>query len=302
MHTCPWSGSYTLELMEMKWYERQFLVYNGVLIPLGRALFNADNRAFRYGDAIFETIRISKAEPLFWDWHYQRLILGMSVLKMSVASLPSKQLLRESVIDLVVKNRIFADARVRLTVFRKGEGFYTPRQMQVSWLIEADNLGSTGYSFPDKGLKIEVSTDFPKQLSPVSPFKTAGSLPYVMAGIFAKENAVDDCLIVNSAGKIIESYNSNLFWVKDEIIYTPIIASGCIDGVFRKAVLEAAASLKVKVVECSGASLEELREADEIFLTNVISGIRWVAAFKDRRYYASISKRLQREIDEFINL
>jgi branched-subunit amino acid aminotransferase/4-amino-4-deoxychorismate lyase len=275
---------------------KQYLVYDGVLVSPDVPLLHSTNRAFRYGDGLFETIRFHKGEPLHWRFHYQRLLKGMAVLKMASGSFPSRQKIQDSITDLVVKNRIFADARVRLTVFRKGEGLYTPDKMQVSWLIEATNLHQTGYSFPEKGLKIDIYKDFPKLFSPISPFKTVGSLPYVMAGIFCAENNLDDCLLVNGQGKLIESFNSSLFWVKDNVVYTPLISSGCIDGIFRQRVMDAVRQLGIRLVESTGASEIELRDADEVFLTNSISGLRWVAAFREHRYFTKVSKMIFRTI------
>ncbi len=283
--------------MEEKWYERKFLVHDGILIPAGRPLLDTSNRAFRYGDAVFETVRVNRGRVLFWDRHYTRLITAMSILRMSVPSLPSKEQLHESIKDLVVKNRIFYDARIRHTVFRKGGGLYRPQKLQVSWIIEAEDLGHTGYTFPERGLKVGIYTDFPKNLSPISPFKSCSSIPYVLAGIFCDDNGLDDCLIINDKGKIIESYNSSLFWVKDNAVFTPLVSSGCIDGVYRKAVMDAAAKLGINTTENAGATKDDLTNADEIFLCNVISGIRWVSALDDRRYYAGVAKRLQQEIN-----
>jgi branched-chain amino acid aminotransferase len=216
----------------------------------------------------------------------------MAVLQMAAGSFPSREMIRDSITDLVVKNRIFSDARVRLTVFRKGAGLYTPDKMQVSWLIEATGIGQTGYSFPEKGLKIDVFKDFPKLYSPVSPFKTVASLPYVMAGIYCKEHHLDDCLVVNGQGKLIESFNSSLFWVKEDVVYTPLISSGCIDGVIRKKVLEVVGHLGLRLVESAGATEEDLQQADEVFLTNTIRGLRWVGAFRAKRYFARVSKSI----------
>ena len=273
---------------------KQYLVYDGVLVSPDAPLLRSTNRAFRYGDGLFETIRFYKGEPLHWDEHYQRLLKGMAVLQMATGSFPSRQMVRDSIIDLVVKNRIFADARIRLTVFRRGEGLYTPDRMQVSWLIEATNLRQTGYSFPEKGLRVDIFRDFPKLYSPISPFKTVASLPYVMAGIYCKENNFDDCLMVNGQGKLIESFNSSLFWVKDNVVYTPLVSSGCIDGVFRRRILEVIPKIGLRLVESTGASEDDVRNADEVFLTNAISGIRWVGAFREHRYFTHVSQKIFR--------
>lgn len=277
---------------------KQYLVHDGVLLSVGHPLFGADNRAFRYGDVVFETLRVHRGRILFWERHHQRLLSGMAVLQMAVASLPPAQALYNSIIHLVVKNRIFYDARIRLTVYRKGAGLYTPERMQVSWLIEATDLQQTGYGFADKGLPIGIFSGLPKLAGPLSPFKTGASQSYVVAGIHAREQGWDDVLVVNGQGLVIESFNSSLFWVKDEVVYTPLVSSGCIDGVLHRELQQLAGQEGIKWVESPGAREAELLDADEIFLGNVIAGIRWVAAYKNRRYFARISKRLHRALKE----
>ena len=127
--------------MEEKWYERKFLVHDGILIPAGRPLLDTSNRAFRYGDAVFETVRVNRGRVLFWDRHYTRLITAMSILRMSVPSLPSKEQLHESIIDLVVKTYLLR-CQNQAHGIPKGGGLYRPQKLQVSWIIEAEDLGT----------------------------------------------------------------------------------------------------------------------------------------------------------------
>jgi branched-subunit amino acid aminotransferase/4-amino-4-deoxychorismate lyase len=281
---------------------KNLLVYDGVLRTADAPLFKSTNRAFRYGDAIFETIRFHKGEPLFWPDHYRRLLNGMAVLRFSVKGFPSSLNLKESIIDVVVKNRIFSDARIRLTVFRKGEGLYTPDSLNASWIIESSELPHKGYDFPEKGLLIGVYRDFPKQVSPVSMFKTCFSLPYVMGGIYSRENEYDDCLLVNDKGKLIESVSASLFWIKGNNLYTPLISSGCIEGIMRKQIINIAPLCGLKLIENQGASEEEILTADEVFLTNTIGGIRWVSGFKENRYFATKTKELYRKLKELYEI
>lgn len=279
---------------------KQYLVYDGVLRPVDVPLFRSTNRGFRYGDAIFETMRYHKGRPLFWDAHYRRLIQGMAVMRFLIKGFPTADELLDSISDLVVKNRLFYDVRIRLTVFRKGEGLYTPESLQASWLIETTPLTETGYALPEKGLLIDVFKDFPKLHSPLSAFKSASSVPYVLAGIFCRENDLDDCLIVNGNDKIIESLSSSLFWIKHQTLYTPLVSTGCIDGVMRKQIIELAPLVGLKLVENQGATQRELMEADEIFLTNAIGGIRWVSGFRGRRYFSKYAGDLYRKLMEQI--
>jgi branched-subunit amino acid aminotransferase/4-amino-4-deoxychorismate lyase len=100
--------------------------------------------------------------------------------------------------------------------------------------------------------------------------------------------------VVNGQGKLIESFNSSLFWVKDNVVYTPLVSSGCIDGIFRKSVLEVVRQLQLRLVESTGATEDDILYADEVFLTNTISGLRWVGAFRGQRYFANVSKKIFR--------
>ncbi|TCO07087.1 aminotransferase class IV [Natronoflexus pectinivorans] len=276
--------------------EKKYLVVNGVLQLQDAPIFTSQNRAFRYGDGLFETVRFQKGEPLFWSNHYSRLIQGMSVLKFSLRGFPSSSELKSSIQNLVVKNRLFYDSRIRITVFRKDGGLYTPQNLTASWIIEAADMKQTGYQFAEKGIFIDLYRDFPKLPSPVSAFKTIGCHVYILAGIYNKENGTDDSLIINGNGKIIESISSNLFWVKNGVLFTPLISTGCIEGIFRKQVLDAAETNKIKSIQTTGATEDELLDADELFLTNSINGIRWVAGFRERRYYTRTALLLYKTI------
>ncbi len=264
---------------------KTYLVYDGLYYLTDTPLFKSDNRAFRFGDGLFETIRYHKGRPLFFPEHYNRLIRGMAVLRLSVQGFPSRVELEERMVSLVNKNRFFGDVRIRVTVFRKGEGLYTPQNLQASWIIEASPLPFEGYPLNDKGLVIDFFSEFPKQVSPISPFKTVASMPYVMAGLFCKEHNIDDCLLQNGQGKYIESVSSNLFWIKDDTFYTPGIGSGCIEGIIRQKLMEILPQQGYKIVELPGTTASELQLADEIFLTNSINGIRWVVGLGETRYY-----------------
>ncbi|MDG5799017.1 aminotransferase class IV [Marinilabiliaceae bacterium ANBcel2] len=281
-------------------HSRSYLVYDGLLRNSNTPVFKSTNRAFRYGDAVFETVRVHKGEPLFWNHHYERLMLGMSVMRFSLKGFPSRNRLKEQICNLVVKSRIFYDARVRITVFRSGEGTYTPISNAASWIIEANSLNQTGYDFSGKGVMVDIYNDILKQHTPFSSFKNGASQIYVLAGLYAKENLYDDVLILNSEERAVESVSSSLFWVKNGTIYTPLISSGSVDGVMRRQIVDIASKNRIPVIENSGASIEELMQADEIFLTNVIVGIKWVGALRERRFYCEKSKELYHLLNNYI--
>lgn len=280
---------------------KKHLILNGHQYECGKALFTHENRAFRYGDGLFETIRCHKTIPLFFDQHYDRLIRGMAILKLSVADLPGPDMFKSYIERLIVRNRIFYDARVRISVFRRSGGLYTPENNRPAWLIEATPLPNKGFLLNDRGLKIGTFDGFPKAWSLTAPFKTLSATPYILAGIYKKENHLDDCLILNQNNKWIEAISSNLFWTKDQVLYTPSVAAGCVDGIMRKQVLKFAALNNIPVKETTGATKEELLNADELFLSNAIQGIQWVVAFENKRYYNRLPKVITQWLNEEIS-
>jgi branched-chain amino acid aminotransferase len=279
---------------------KKYVLLNGHFYETGRPLFSPDNRAFRFGDGLFETMRCYQTSPLFFEDHYQRLVRGMSVMKMIVASLPPIEILREHIERLVVRNRIFYDARVRLTVFRREDGLYTPETNSISWLLEAFPLTNRGYQLNEEGLRIGTFDQFPKNWSLSAPFKTLSCTPYILAGLHKKEQHWDDCLILNQDKKFIESISSNLFWIKNNSLLTPSVATGCIDGIMRKQIIKFAKLTNLHIIETTGASKQELLDAEEIFLTNSIAGIKWVVALDNKRYYNRLPKKIIRWLNKKI--
>jgi branched-chain amino acid aminotransferase len=262
-----------------------YINYNGELITADAGLDYSLNRAFLYGDGLFESMHAFGLQVQLFDLHHQRLAAGMKALKL----LPDEKLKKESLhfeIDRLLKrNKYFGGTRVRLTVFRKDGGLYSPETCNVSFVITANALQNKFYKINEKGYTIDIFTALRKSVNYLSPFKTCSSLMNVMAGIYCSENQLNDCLLLNEKNRIIESYHSNIFIVKDNILYTPDVDSGCIMGVMRETILGIAKQIEIKVVEVEGFVEKDLLLADEIFLTNAIEGIRWVLAFKNRRYY-----------------
>ncbi|PWD99930.1 aminotransferase class IV [Marinilabilia rubra] len=281
---------------------KKYLILNGHFYETGKAIFSSENRAFRYGDGLFETMRCHKTVPLFFDDHYERLLRGMAVMRMSVAALPPLDIFKGHIERLIVRNRIFSDARVRLSVFRREGGLYTPESNSISWLLEATPLKEKGYQLNEDGLKIGVFHGFPKTWNLAASFKTLNCTPYVLAGLHKNEQHWDDCLIENQDKQLIESISSNLFWTKNGQLFTPGLPSGCVDGIMRKNTLQFAASQSIAIKETGGVSKEELLNAEEVFLTNSVNGIRWVMAFEEKRYFNKLPKEITRWLNKAIQL
>ena len=278
---------------------QQFVNHNGAYFESDQPLIAANNRAFCYGDALFETIRITNHHPQFLKEHLHRLHVGMEILKMQPNPVFTETFLENSILELAKKNGLTSDGRVRLTVYRNVGGFYAPNDNSVSYLIEVTPLEEQGYAINVKGFKVDLYNGTKKALNPLSSIKSANSAIYVMAGIYKKSNFLDECLLVNDNGNITEAISSNIFAVKNGVLYTSPISDGCIDGVMRKKIIEIAKTNRIAVDELS-IMQNVLLGADELFLTNAINGIRWVLSYKQKTYSNNTSKKLVEKLNELI--
>ncbi|MFL5762775.1 MAG: aminotransferase class IV [Bacteroidia bacterium] len=276
-----------------------YINHNGNFIPSDAPVVTAQNRSFRYGDALFETVRIANYNPRFLKEHLQRLYAGMQLLKMEPAESLNELFLEHAILELAQKNNITSDGRVRLSVYRNNGGFYAPDDNGISFLIEAYPLEEKNYVLNSKGYTVDLYTEFKKTQNALSSIKSANSGIYVLAGIFKKQNQLDECLLLNDKHHIIESISSNLFAVKNGVLYTPPVDDGCVNGVMRKKIIEIAQANKIAVYEIS-VMQNVLLGADELFLTNTISGIRWIVAYKQKRYFNDTSKRLLQKLNELV--
>lgn len=278
----------------------QFIYHNGIISTGTSAGINVCNRSFRYGDGLFESIRIANHRPQFLKEHLKRLHTGMQVLKMQINSSLNESFLEKAITELSKKNNIGPGGRVRLTVYRNDGGLYTPDTNEVSYFIEIDPLEDAKYMLNQKGYSIDLYSEFKKQQHVLSNIKSANSMLYVMASIYRKQQGLDECLILNDKHYIIEGISSNIFAVKNGVLYTPPVSDGCVDGVMRRKIIEIAQANRIAVYEIS-IMQNVLLGADELFLTNAVQGIRWIVAYKQKRYFNNTAKKLTEKLNELIS-
>jgi len=273
------------------------LSYNGDFYSEDTALFTADNRAFRYGDSLFETIHCNGTQIQFFDEHIERLKLGMNQLHMEIPD-NFPEIIEQNIKSLITKNKSFLGTRIRLSIFRNSGGLYTPKTNRISYLIESSKLEEPQYFLNKKGLKIGLFDTYKKTSNSLSGFKTGNSLPFILAGLHKSEKKWDDCLLINERQNLVESVSSNLFVVKDGILFTPSLESGAVNGIMREQIIQIALDLGITVYDDCIMKPEQLMEADEIFLSNAIVGIRWVVAYGERRYFNRSAKVLIEELNK----
>jgi branched-chain amino acid aminotransferase len=278
-----------------------FCNYNGHLISIYEPAVSFANRAFRYGDSLFETIRVINGKIMFMTDHLRRIKIGMTVLRMNIPSEFNVDNISRLTSELIQKNNIADDARVRLTIFRNEGGFYAPHTNEISFLIEAEDLEHRGgYNLNEKGFAVDVFHDIKKHKNKLSNLKTGNALIYVLAGIYKKDIKMDDCLIINEDGNVCESISSNIFIVKNGALYTPALSEGCIEGVMRKQVVDIAQQHRILCYEITLA-FNTLMNADEMFLCNSIQGIRWIEKYKTKIYQSKLAAFFVEKLNEGVS-
>ncbi len=279
-----------------------FINFNGKIIESNIPIIAAQNRGFRYGDGIFETIKYKNKHLILIEEHIERLWKGMLMLHFEAPKLFIKEKLINEILLLLKKNKLDA-ARVRLTIVRGNGGLFDAENHQPNYIIETLPLGEQNGLWNENGLQLCIYKDAKKSIDAFSNLKTNNYLPYLMGAIFAKQQLCNDALILNTNGNICDSTIANIFFIKDEIIYTASLAEGCVAGVMRQWLIQTLISNYYDVKEIS-ITKNDLLQADEIFLSNSIYNIRWVAGLEKVNYsnqftFKIVHKLMQEKEDIF---
>lgn len=273
--------------------------FNGTL-----GLQNQDltaNRAFKYGDAIFETLKVVHGKVLFLEDHYFRLMASMRVIRMEIPMQFTMEFLESEILKLITETDLLnSSVRVRMTVYRVSEGFYAPINNNVSYVIEANELSDEFYQVKNTPCVVDLYKDHYITPQLLSTLKTNNRVLNVIAGIYATENELDNCLLLNSNKQVVEAINGNIFVVKGKSIKTPPLTDGCIKGIMRMQLLGLIPKMEGYVLEEASISPFELQKADEIFITNVVKGIVSVTKYRKKVFETSVASKLTEILNEQI--
>lgn len=270
---------------------------NGRLFLENENNISVNNRSFRYGDGFFETIKLVNNQIQFKELHFERIAQTLDILKFQQPTHFSFEKLEEQIIHLAKKNHHNNLGRLRVTFYRNDGGLYDVINLQPNILIQSFPLQQTVKKLNENGLTIDVYTLARKSCDVFSNIKSNNYLQYTMAAFWAKENKLNDALLLNSQNNIADSTIANIFIIKDEIISTPSLHQGCVDGVMRKHIIHTLKSNNILISE-TAISVNDVMHADEIFLTNVIKGISWVKACGERAYSNNNTQKIARLIYE----
>ncbi len=269
------------------------LNFNGKLIEQSAFSLSAANRAFKYGDAIFETLKIKNSSIVFWEDHYFRLMASMRMLRMEIPMEFTLEFLEEEILKTVQASAFKDQARVRLSVFRKDGGKYTPLTNEVDYLVEvSENTSSVKESY-----RIDLFKDFYNYSGLLSTIKTSNRMLNTLASIYKEENEFDNCILLNEKKGIVEAINANIFIVKGNEVKTPSLEEGCIKGIIRKKVIELLQKNEDYTIVETGISPFEMQKADEVFLTNAIIGIQPVTHYRKKEFATKVGEKLQASLN-----
>jgi branched-chain amino acid aminotransferase len=273
-----------------------YINFNGEILPADSILLSIANRAFKYGDGLFESMRLMKGKLQFPDLHAERLQRGMKALKIDGYSQTDSWFLKDKVEELARRNKV-KHGRLRLTVYRDAEGLYAPTQNKMGYCLELTPTDEPRYFLNERGLIMDIYSELPKPLNYLSAIKTCNSLIYVMAGLFKQQNKLDEVFLLNANGFLCEAGAANIFVWYQNHLYTPALSEGCVEGVMRQVVIQLALDNNIPVTEAQ-INAEILNEADEVFLTNASRGIQWVMGYGVKRYFNRVSKGLMDELNK----
>ena len=275
-----------------------FFCYNNKFYPENTPVITSGNRSLRYGDGLFETMKVIDGKIINGSYHFERLFKGLSLLQFEIPKNFTLEFLQNKIQRLLEKNNHLKTARVRLMLFRSDGGLFDPENFSPNYIIESWAM-SENQQLNENGLVTDVFPDARKSCDMFSNLKTNNYLPYIMAAFFAKNNKLNDCIVLNTFGRICDSVISNIFIIRGEKIYTPPLSEGCIAGIMRRWMIEKFTLKPYKVVE-KELEINDLLDADEIFLTNSISHFRWVKTFRDENYTNTVVKEIYKSFAQTI--
>ncbi|GAB3792200.1 aminotransferase class IV [Spirosoma humi] len=249
-----------------------FLVYNSDILSEGDFRLLINDRAFQYGDGLFETIRYEANRVWFWPDHYARLSAGMTALQLTQPKNLTSETVHAAILHLLRVNDLTRQpARIKIQVWRQAGGLYTPATNEANLLITV--RPGNAFSITEKA-QTGIYDAFRLSPSPVSAFKTLNALPYVLAGVYKEQHKLDDVILLDTDGHLAECLASTLFWYAHGTLYTPSLQTGCINGIVRQQCLRTAPALGISVQE-GLYKPELLSETEAVFCANVM-GIQWL--------------------------
>ncbi len=244
---------------------------NGKFVAPEQAMVAADEPGFLYGWGIFETMRACRQKIVYLDAHLKRLRQGAALISLKC---PYQAAGLKKIIRRVVEMNGLADCQVRVSLWKA--------KANSGILITAGKYTPyTGQKYKS-GFSACVSNYCQNAGAMLARLKNMNHLFYRLAGQEAGKKHCDEAIILNHQGCIAEASRSNIFFVKDNRLFTPALECGCLDGITRGVILDLAGKQQIKV--CQGNfKLQDLYDSEEAFLTNSLMGVMPLASVEGHK-------------------
>jgi branched-chain amino acid aminotransferase len=266
--------------------------FNGKLLNEEDKILNAKNRGLQWGDAVYEELRVVSGEVIFLEEHYLRLMSSMRILRMEIPMNFTMEFMEEEILKTVSKEDLKITKRVKFTVFRNDENDDALANNSISYFITTYILPNSFYMLEDNEYEVELFKDYYKNASMLSNLDTTNKILNVVGRIYAQENDYQDCLVLNEQKQVVESLQGNIFLIQKNVIKTPPLTDGCLNGVLRRKLIEIISKLEDYELQELSISPFELQKADELFTINVIDGITSITKYRKKLYSNTVAKNL----------
>lgn len=276
--------------------------FNGILQEDNTVISN-NNRGYSYGDGLFETIKAVHGKLLFFEDHYFRLMASMRILRMEIPMNFTMEFLEAQIKRTLEANNLLSQSgRVKIQIDRVEGGLYLPESNDVNFIISVKAIDEDFYLLNENKYEVDLYKDHYLSPSLMSTLKSNNKVINVIGSIYAKENRLDNCLLINTNKSVVEALNGNLFLVKGTTIKTPPLSDGCLKGILRKQIMEIIKLLPDYSLEETSISPFELQKADELFTTNVIKGIQSITKYRKKEFKNDVAKMLLQKLNVKVRL
>lgn len=261
----------------------RYVNINGRLFKETSANVPYNNRSFRFGFGLFETMLLQDKEILLKEYHWERLFSSMEQLGFSTPELMSKEWLEEEVLRTVKRNKLEKLCRIRLQIYAGRGGLFDGQYPWSEFVIECQEVDPALLQLNQKGLITSYTEGLQKSADSISNYKSSNAMIYSIAARQTLNKKIDDAIIVNTDDHPIETTIANIFCIQKDKIYTPALSQGCVNGVMRKHIIKELSSKGFSIEE-KAISRELLEKCDSVFATNAIRRVKWIAQIGKKEY------------------
>jgi branched-chain amino acid aminotransferase len=266
--------------------------FNGKLINEDDKILDAKNRGLQLGDAVYEELRVVSGAVIFLEEHYLRLMSSMRILRMEIPMNFTMEFMEEEILKTISNEDLKQTKHIKFTVYRNNENDSALANNSISYIVTTSILPNPFYILEENEYEVELFKDFYKNASMLSNLDTTNKILNVVGRIYAQENDYNDCLVLNEQKQVIESLNGNIFLIQKNVIKTPPLTDGCLNGILRRKLIEIVSKLEDYELQEISISPFELQKADELFTINAIDGIISISKYRKKVYSNYVAKNL----------